>query len=197
MVKNNHLISALFKIVGAYPKRNLVAWDFPSRVFKKSYEDIGQVLKEHGIEYQRPPSEWGHISIGLVKPLTKSQKQDILKAAPVFKSSVSVKGVIVLPGQEFTFVGLEIKVGEEYLKFYEFLVDLLGEENVNKPPSYPYFKPHVSVLTTSKEDFEKVNALTPEMEAAIKRYTTSFTPKQIQVWGDDFKISEIEENILR
>jgi len=196
MKYNKALISALYNVTAAYPRRSLISWDFPARIWKKSFEALSEVLDDNGIENQMPKSEWGHISIALVKPLDKEQRNKVMMAAPVFSSPVSIEGIDVLPGQEYSYIALKLKVGEEYRKYFEFLIDLLGDENVDKPRSYPEFRPHASIATTSLESFKEVEKLIPEMEKAIHRYTTSFTPKQVQIW-DSFQISEIEENILR
>ena len=194
MQNKNRLITALYKVLGDYPKRSLVAWDFSPSIWNETYKQIGQVLKEEGIEYQQPESSWGHISIALVKPLDKEQRNKVMMGGRSLKSPVSIEGIDVLPGKKYTYIALKIKVRDEYIKFYDFLVDILGEENVDKPMSYPYFRPHVSIATTSKETFDQVEDLIPKMEKAISKHMNkSVTPKQIQIW-DDFQISDIEEN---
>lgn len=194
MKNKKHLITALYRVLGAFPKRSLVAWDFPPRIWNDSYKQIGNVLEQEGIEYQQPKSSWGHISIALVKPLDREQRNKVMMGGRSLSSPVSIEGIDVLPGQEYTYIALKIKVREEYIKFYDFLVDILGEENVDKPRSYPYFRPHASIATTSKESFDQVEDLIPKMEKSISKHMNkSITPKQIQIW-DEFEISDIEEN---
>jgi hypothetical protein len=191
------IISTLYDIVTAGKQYTLVAWDFPTRIYKKTHDIVKNQLAEMGIESKDPMAPWPHVSLTLIENPSKEQRNKIKLAAPVYSSSMKVTGLEVLPGLKtpFSYITLKVDVGDDFKKFYNFLVDIMGEDKVNKPISWPEFKPHVSILTVDPDDHDKVMEYLPAIEDSIKRYNVSFTPKQIQLW-DDFQISEIEDSIL-
>jgi hypothetical protein len=188
------LIKALYTVLaGDY---TLISWEFDSKVYKKVYMLSKQILKENNIESFYPKSEWPHISIGLVKTPSNEEKNKIKLAAPLFKKNYKLLNLEVLKGTEdLNYLTIELKAPEEHKEFFHFLVDLLGDDRVKKPPSYPKFKPHASILTVNKKDTADVQRLLPQIEKVIKSYLVNYTPDHILIW-DDFEISEIEFSFL-
>jgi hypothetical protein len=188
------LIQALYKIIAS--EYTLVSWEFDQRIFKKTYMSIKQILTENDIKSYYPKSEWPHISIALVQKPNNEERNKIKLAAPIFKDSYKVIGVEILPGMETVdYVTLEIDVPTKHKEYFQFLIDILGDGRVQKPRSYPKFKPHASIITVDKKDTERAKQLLPQIEKAIKPYLSTYKPENILIW-DDFEISEIEKALL-
>jgi len=188
------LIRALYRVIAG--EFTLVAWEFDQRSFKKANMLIKQILTKNGINSFYPKAEWPHISVALVQKPTREERNKIKLAAPVYKENYTITGVEILPGTEnVDYITFQLKVPKAHKEFFQFLIDVLGDDRVQKPRSYPEFKPHASIITFEKKDLSKVEELLPLIKKTITRYFTVYKPDNILFW-DDFEISEIEKALL-
>lgn len=187
------LIRVLTKIIANSSPFSLVAFDFPPRLFKKAYQDLKGFLVEKGLSPKETLSDWPHISLGLVKGVSEEEKQKIKLGLPAFDAQVKIAGLKLLPGREdVDYVAMELDF-PDHQEIYQFLVDIAGEKVQKKMEGYI---PHMSILTVPKDEAEETKALLPAMEKVIRKYGVGFKPDQIQIWDKDFKISELEDNLL-
>lgn len=175
----------------------LIAWDYSPRIFKKSSQEIKKLLEANDIKSDFPQSPWPHISVCLATSLSEEEERQIKMVAPVYKSAFKFEEVEVFEGltTNFSYVVLKLSTDQtKYVKFYEFIEELIGDRII-KPPSYPVFKPHVSILTTSKQDHDKAEFLLPEMNKIVKPIASSYTPEFITIWKK-FQIDSLDTSNL-
>lgn len=186
---NPYVIKALYRIVAN--NKILISWEFDPRVTKKASFVLKDFLKEHGVTGEFPRSAWPHISLGLVESLTPAERNSINMAADAYKSTYKMKEIEILPGQaDVDYISIKLLPPKEHGEFFQFLIDFLGDDRVDKPPSYPNFRPHASIITTKKEDLHKIDPLLPEMSKLLRRYLLDYTPDHLLYWKD-FEVDEI------
>jgi len=186
---NPYLIEALYRIVAN--NKILISWEFDPRVTKKAYFILKQFLKEQGIDGELPRSAWPHISLGLIDDLTADERKKVNMSAGTYKKSYKLKEIEILPGQvDVDYISIKLIPPKEHAEFFQFFIDTFGNDRVAKPPSYPNFRPHASIITTKKEDYLKVEPLLPEMTKLVRRYLMDYKPEHILYWRN-FEVDEI------
>lgn len=182
----NYLLHAV--IAG---KKELVAWDYDERLWKKLHFLSGDIFKKHGIPVQELKAPWPHISAALVDaPLTRDEREKLKMGAKVIKPKFEFKQFDILVGLNtpFDYFSVEFKTPPEFERFLHFAQGVCGTERVTE---YKEHRPHLSLWMFKQEHSEAVKALFPEIQKDVRRYLQPFTPVKLSIW-EDFEIAEIE-----
>jgi len=172
-------------------KKELIAWDYDERLWKKLHFISGDILNKHNIPVQELKAPWPHISAALIDaPITRDEREKFKLAAGVIKPKFVFKQFDILVGLNtpFDYFSVEFKTPPEFEKFLHFAQDICGKERVTE---YKEHRPHLSLWMFKHEHNDAVKALFPEIERASKRYLQPYTPTKLSIW-EDFEIAELE-----
>lgn len=170
---------------------DVIAWDFPQRLWRKMKADMAAALKKLDVEPQVLKANEPHVSVSYVIDPTQEEIEKIKLAAPIYQANMKCTGLDVLQGQAqygVDYLVVKFEVDSNYMKFMKFIDDLVGVERVKK---FQEFKPHCSIACFKKDDAEKVKQGLPELEKAAKRLMWKIVPETFSVWRD-FKKAEQE-----
>lgn len=172
-------------------KKELVAWDYDERLWKKLHFISGDILKKHGIPVQELKAPWPHISAALIDaPITRDEREKLKMAAGIIKPKFEFKQFDILKGLNtpFDYFSVEFKTPPEFKKFLQFAQEVCGQDRVTE---YKEHRPHLSLWMFKQEHSDAVKKLFPEIEKESKKYLQSFIPVKLSIW-ENFEIAEIE-----
>lgn len=191
-MKNLSIITALYKIIANV--KEVIAWDFPPRQYKKATESLLSELEKNGIPGEQTVADWPHFTLAYVPPMNKEQQQKIKLLAPLYSTRVKTKGLTLLVGEKFpkVYIGWDLEFDD--VKKVKALIEDINE--ITDTTQKFSFKPHVSLVMVDKKYHSDILEIWDKLEDSVKRHKTAYKPEQLQLWSN-MSIYDIEDMELK